>query len=213
MIGLTTAGGVTAVAVGAGIIAKIIKEGNGCGGHGDGHDGGGPQASTSGTAHIELGPQPEAQEVAGGHGDGKPEGHDGESSDSDKDARELHEERAEVVGEARKYWTKATEFKGVKVYQRDDIIDPQRIDNGGRTNVQRMEEGVAPIGTDGKSVNLHHMIQTNDSAIAEVTRDFHQKNTKVLHINPNSIPSGINRQAFDAWKRSYWRNRAKDFGP
>jgi hypothetical protein len=71
LIGLTTAGGVTAVAVGAGIIAKIMKGENGCGGHGDGHDGGDPQASTSGTAHIELAQQPEAQEVvADEHGDG-----------------------------------------------------------------------------------------------------------------------------------------------
>jgi hypothetical protein len=67
-IGLTV-GGVATVAVGAGVIAKMMKGGNGSGGRGDGHDGGGPQASTSGTAHIELAQQPEAQEVAEGHGD------------------------------------------------------------------------------------------------------------------------------------------------
>lgn len=33
------------------------------------------------------------------------------------------------------------------------------------------------------------MIQTNDSAIAEVTKKFHQQNTKTIHINPNTIPS------------------------
>ncbi|MBQ0140462.1 MAG: hypothetical protein KBT36_14350 [Kurthia sp.] len=25
------------------------------------------------------------------------------------------------------------------------------------------------------------------------------------------MPSGINRQQFDAWKREYWKERAKDF--
>lgn len=117
----------------------------------------------------------------------------------------------QVTGEARKFWTNATEHNGVKVYQRNDIIDPNKVDSLGRTNVQRMEQGLAPIGADGKSVNLHHMTQTNDSAIAEVTQTFHQQNSKVIHINPNTIPSGIYRNAFNTWKSSYWMNRANDF--
>jgi RHS repeat-associated protein len=119
--------------------------------------------------------------------------------------------KLEVLGDARKFWTKATDFKGIKVYQRNDIIDPKRMDARGRTNVQRMEQGLAPIGSDGKSVNLHHMIQTNDSAIVELTQSFHQRNTKTIHINPSSIPSGINRTQFDKWRESYWINRANDF--
>jgi hypothetical protein len=74
-----------------------------------------------------------------------------------------------------------------------------------------MQQGIAPIGPDGKSVNLHHMTQTNDSAIAEVTQSFHQQNTKIIHINPNTIPSGIDRGTFDVWKKNYWKNRANDF--
>jgi hypothetical protein len=74
-----------------------------------------------------------------------------------------------------------------------------------------MQQGIAPIGPDGKSINLHHMTQTNDSAIAEITQSFHQENTKVIHINPNTIPSGIDRSAFDTWKKTYWKNRANDF--
>lgn len=42
----------------------------------------------------------------------------------------------------------------------------------GRTNIQRMKQGLAPLGADGKSVNLQHMIQTNESAMAEVTQTF-----------------------------------------
>ncbi|WP_126305869.1 HNH/ENDO VII family nuclease [Methylomusa anaerophila] len=116
-----------------------------------------------------------------------------------------------VVGEARKYWTQATEYNGVKVYQRNDLINPNLVDDYGRTNLQRMQQGIAPIGPDGKSINLHHMTQTNDSAIAEITQSFHQENTKVIHINPNTIPSGIDRSAFDTWKKTYWKNRANDF--
>ena len=74
-----------------------------------------------------------------------------------------------------------------------------------------MEAGSAPIGPDGKSVNLHHLTQTENSAIAELTQTFHQQNTKIIHINPNTIPSGININAFNSWKKQYWKNRANDF--
>lgn len=80
-----------------------------------------------------------------------------------------------------------------------------------RTNLQRMQKGIAPIGPDGKSVNLHHMTQTNDSAIAELTESFHKTNTSTIHINPNTIPSGIDRSQFNTWKSNYWKNRANDF--
>ena len=99
----------------------------------------------------------------------------------------------------------------MKVYQRNDIIDPNLVDSRGRTNLQRMEKGLAPIGPYGNPVNLHHMTQTNDSAIAEITQSFYQQNTKVIHINPNTIPSGINRSEFNIWKSNYWKSRANDF--
>ncbi|APM39147.1 HNH/ENDO VII family nuclease [Clostridium kluyveri] len=111
----------------------------------------------------------------------------------------------------RKFWTDKVEHNGTKVYQRNDIIDPNKIDKMGRTNIERMEQGLAPLGTDGKSINLHHMTQTNESAIAEVTRTFHQENKSIIHINPNTIPSGIDRNAFNSLRKSYWKNRANDF--
>ena len=119
--------------------------------------------------------------------------------------------RTQVTGAARQYWTETVEFKGTKVYQRNDLIDPNKVDNLGRTNLQRMEQGLAPLGLDGKSMNLHHMTQMNDSAIAEVTQTFHQTNSSVIHINPNTIPSGINRSEFGDWRSAYWKNRANDF--
>ena len=107
-------------------------------------------------------------------------------------------------------WTKG-EFKGTRVYQRDDLINPNLTDKLGRSNLERMQEGLAPIGPDGKSLNLHHTIQTVDSPIAEVTQTFHQDNSSIIHINHNTIPSGIDRVAFDKWRSKYWMNRAKDF--
>ena len=74
-----------------------------------------------------------------------------------------------------------------------------------------MEAGLAPLGPDGKSMNLHHMTQTQDGAIAEVTSTFHSENSSIIHINDNSIPSGIDREAFDKWRSDYWKSRANDF--
>lgn len=71
--------------------------------------------------------------------------------------------------------------------------------------------GRAPIGADGKPVNLHHMLQSQDGPIAEVTQSFHKDNHSTIHINDNSIPSGINRSEFNKWRSDYWKQRANDF--
>ena len=110
-----------------------------------------------------------------------------------------------------KYWKESTVFKGKKVYQRDDAFDVSRVDSKGRTNLQRMKAGIAPIGKDGSSIQLHHMVQSDDGAIMEITRTLHQKNSSVIHINPSNIQSGIDRKAFRNWRKQYWKNRAKDF--
>lgn len=88
-----------------------------------------------------------------------------------------------------KFWTKSTTFDGVKVYQRSDIFDPKAVSSWkvkGKTvtgtNVRRMASGRAPIGVDGKPVNLHHMTQTNTSGIAEMTQTFHKTNHGTIHI-------------------------------
>lgn len=110
----------------------------------------------------------------------------------------------------RKYWSsEPIQFNGNKVYQRNDLFDPNYIDKkSGKTNLQLMEMGRAPIGKDGKSVNLHHMLQKQDGPIAEVTQSFHKDNHATIHINDNSIPSGINRADFNKWRSNYWKNRA-----
>jgi hypothetical protein len=113
----------------------------------------------------------------------------------------------------RKFWTKTTDFEGHRVYQRDDLIDPLRKDPNGLTNLERMRDGLAPIGPDGKKINLHHTTQRNDGALAEVSQTMHQRNSRVIHINPSSIPSGIDRSYFGGVRKRYWMQRAEDFSP
>lgn len=118
----------------------------------------------------------------------------------------------------RKYWKTSKEINGNKVYQRDDLIDPGKVstwkENGKEvigTNIERMESGRAPIGSDGKTINLHHLTQKQDGAIAEVTQTFHQKNYSTIHMNTGELPSAINRSEFASWRKEYWNARAADF--
>ena len=78
-------------------------------------------------------------------------------------------------------------------------------------SARSVRELIAPIGPDGKSVNLHHMLQTQDGAIAEVTQTFHQSYSRTIHTNTPATPSGIDRGAFDSWRKDYWMQRANDF--
>lgn len=75
----------------------------------------------------------------------------------------------------RQFWTKSVDFDGHRVHQRDDLIDPLLRDDDGLSNIERMRDGLAPIGPDGKKVNLHHTTQSDAGALAEVSQTFHQK--------------------------------------
>ncbi|WP_116818166.1 DUF6861 domain-containing protein [Pseudomonas syringae] len=119
----------------------------------------------------------------------------------------------------RSFWYKPPiEFKGNRVFQRGDLFDPDLMTTWRErgklvrgTNLERMASGRAPIGIDGESINLHHMIQTQNGGIAELTQTFHQKYSSTIHINPNTIPSGIDRPLFNQWKTDYWRYRAETY--
>jgi RHS repeat-associated protein len=114
-------------------------------------------------------------------------------------------------------WT-PKQVAGRKVFQRNELFDPNHIDAFGRSNIQRMQKGNAPIGKDGFDVNLHHLIQDEPGSMAELLRSFHSKNDRVLHIYSNqwdktwvgadgirrtynSAPTSTNRRPFEKWKK------------
>lgn len=91
-----------------------------------------------------------------------------------------------------------------------------------------MEEGLAPIGPDGRPINLHHMTQDDPGPMAEVAETIHRENNRALHMYTNqydktwvgpdgvrrpytSAPASMNRSEFNRWKEQYWIDRAKDF--
>ncbi|WP_019220831.1 HNH/ENDO VII family nuclease [Bartonella senegalensis] len=79
------------------------------------------------------------------------------------------------------------------------------------TNLERMETGRAPIGYDGESVELHHLSQTPDGPIAEISHEFHKKYTSVIHANPKTHQSLIERKKFEKQREEYWKERAKGY--
>lgn len=92
-------------------------------------------------------------------------------------------------------------------YSREDFNFDQ-MDASGKTNLERMQKGRVPIGKDGFYVELHHLIQREKGEIAEISGKVHRENHKLLHINPSSIPSGINRAAFRKLRKAYWKRRS-----
>ena len=144
-------------------------------------------------------------------------------------------------------WTK-TEVLGRRVYKNDTLFTPTRkvswkdatSPTGYKcgTNLDRMCEGMAPIGKDGKSVELHHLTQQEvlrngkRGSLAEVSWTIHTKYTAILHIpfprNPNKRSQTLPRfpsfrrnndgtpstlaAEFDNYRSAYWKERAKDFG-
>lgn len=105
------------------------------------------------------------------------------------------------IAKNNKYWTNIQKFQGHRVYQRNDIFPVNS------QNMRLMQRGKAPIGYDGKKINLHHMTQRNSSSLAEVTSSFHTKHFKTLHIYTRNNPEKINRRAFAKYREAYWKNR------
>ena len=100
------------------------------------------------------------------------------------------------------FWNKTTVLDRT-VYQRNDLFDPEALSTWrvrGKTvegsNLERMASGRAPIGYDGKSVELHHLSQTEVNgfagtrgSLAEVGSVFHSQNSSVLHVPSNAAQS------------------------
>ena len=111
---------------------------------------------------------------------------------------------------SRKSVTRVADVNGKTVTMDDGIFDPNFTDKQGRTNIERMKQGLAPIGNDGKSVNIHHIDQTNDGPVMEIMATEHQKNYRLLHTNTGKYSSRINRKEFDKWRREYWKWRSNN---
>lgn len=99
------------------------------------------------------------------------------------------------------------EVNGRDVLIRNDI-DPELVDARGRTNLERMEKGLAPIDETGREIELHHIRQNPDGPLAELTSREHEGNFKLLHPDLES-PSAIDRTEFAKIRAEHWKERAQ----
>ncbi|MHC2459415.1 hypothetical protein ACVMIX_006119 [Rhizobium leguminosarum] len=170
------------------------------------------------TARIEL---PEAKVVE------HAKSHKGFGDDQAGLPKSTHENVKDPGGPKPGLWKKKEEVGGRTVYQRDDLIDPNLVDEKGRTNYQRMKAGLAPYGSDGKLIELHHMVQQETlretgkkGPLAEVQSTFHSDNYNTIHIYPKGDADYISWRKlhpqdeidYNNYRSRYWRARARDFG-
>ena len=89
-------------------------------------------------------------------------------------------------------------------------IDLNFKDELGRTNFQRMKEGLAALDpTTGQAYQLHHVGQQMDSTLAILTEAEHMQNGNNLIWHELGIDSVIKRGVFDKQRISYWKSIAE----
>ena len=91
-------------------------------------------------------------------------------------------------------------------------IDTSYVDEMGRTNLERMKQGLAAIDPNtGVSYELHHIGQHNDSTLAILTKAEHMQggNNKIWH---ELKPSEIDRDVFKFVKEDFWKSIANTLG-
>lgn len=102
-----------------------------------------------------------------------------------------------------------------KVYQRHDIDFSYYDEDTGQTNLQRMQAGKPPIGSDGSPVQLHHVIQKEAGPMVEIREVTHQEYYKTLHGMVESGASFRNdpilSKQYKNFRSAYWKWRAKKY--
>lgn len=101
-----------------------------------------------------------------------------------------------------------------RVYQRHDI-DFEQIDRKGNSNLKRMRNDQAPNGSDGRPVQLHHVIQKENGPLVEIREVTHQEYARVLHglggpgMSFRNDPV-LNKQ-YNNFRSAYWKWRAQSY--
>ena len=83
-------------------------------------------------------------------------------------------------------------------------IDLNLVDSLGRTNLARMQSGLAPIDSNGVSYELHHIGQETEGTLAILTQAEHD--SAVLH--GFKTVSEIDRNAFNITRTQFWKTMA-----
>ena len=99
-----------------------------------------------------------------------------------------------------------------RVYQRNDIDINYYDEVTGLTNLERMQAGKPPIGSDGKPIQLHHILQREAGPMVEIRETTHQGYYSQLHGLIEDSASFRNdpilNKQYNNFRRSYWKWRA-----
>jgi hypothetical protein len=87
-------------------------------------------------------------------------------------------------------------------------IDMNQKDAFGRTNRERMEQGLSPVAKNGETVELHHIGQKSDSPLAELTTTEHRGNGNDTILHDKTQNTQIDRGEFQKEKEAHWETRA-----
>jgi len=128
-----------------------------------------------------------------------------------KDRYRLLEENGLLENRARILIGMENGSKGRTVFRNRHLYDPNFVRKDGLTNLEAMKlEGWAPIGYDGKTVNvIHHFEQKHDGAWVVISQTFHRQNTKLLHSTPQPT-SGVNHGKYGTQRIQFWKSEAAD---
>lgn len=104
---------------------------------------------------------------------------------------------------------KEGEVNGKPTLERTDIDYNQIDEDTGKTNLELMKEGKAPLDKDGNPIELHHIGQKSDSPLAELTKEEHRGKNNHTTLHDLKKESEIYRDKFNEERREYWQARAK----
>ncbi|MDY5467358.1 MAG: HNH/ENDO VII family nuclease [Campylobacter sp.] len=102
------------------------------------------------------------------------------------------------------------ETNGKPCIKRTDI-DSQQEDSMGRTNKQRMEQGLAPLDKNGKPIELHHIGQHAHSPLAELTQQEHRSKDNFSILHDSTKETEIDREQFCGEKARHWKTRSEEY--
>lgn len=95
-------------------------------------------------------------------------------------------------------------IKNCSVFFRQTEVDLTRTNVRGQSNLELLSCGLAPIGADGKSMNLHHLTRRHPGVLVLVPESFHREHSDLLHFRKAQHMlqplQPVDRVVFNEWK-------------
>lgn len=146
--------------------------------------------------------------------------HEGLTDDEKSKVREAHpdwpDEIIDAIGSWKEYEIydkanlKVENVNGKPCLIRTDI-DMDQKDIKGKTNQERMEDGLAPLDKNGKPIELHHIGQHADSPLAELTFEEHHcnGNDSILHDKTKETEVHGAGNNWNSEREVHWETRSQ----